>query len=71
MLETMVLLQSCVKALLILCGYYTYTTTQKVIEKRGYEIWLAQSYNGYGLSDNIDDILVEQDLNLLTRLKAE
>jgi hypothetical protein len=52
-------------------GYYTYIHTRKAIEKQGYEIWMGQSYNGYGWADNIADRLVEQNLNMLNKLKAE
>ena len=48
-------------------GYFTYIPTQEALHRKGYEIWMAKAYNGYGLADDIDDKLIEQNLKLLRK----
>ncbi len=48
-------------------GYFGYFTTREASHREGYEVWMQRGYNGYGLAENIDDLLVEQHLELLKR----
>ena len=51
-------------------GYIGYITTREARHRGGYEVWFANHFAyGYGLAENIDDILVKDVLERLGRLK--
>lgn len=50
-------------------GFYCYFPTREAIHRMGYAVWMSKAFNGYGLVDNIDDILVEENLALLRNLE--
>lgn len=49
-------------------GYYCYFPSSEAIPFGGYAVWMAKAFNGYGFTDNLDDVLVEANLALLRKL---
>ena len=49
------------------CGSNGYFVTRESLHRGGYEVWVARAMGEYILAENIDDILVEENLKLLTQ----
>lgn len=52
------------------CGSTGYFVTRESLHRGGYEVWVAKAFGAYILSENIDDVLVEENLALLRKLHA-
>ncbi len=51
-------------------GSHGYYVTRESRGRGGYEVWVARGFGAYLLADNIDDVLVQENLALLERLKG-
>src|SRR5690606_28563473 len=49
-------------------GSNGYLCTRESLHRGGYEVWVARAFGPYVLAENIDDVLVESHVRLLTRL---
>ena len=52
------------------CGSNGYFVTRESLDRGGYEVWVARAMGAYILAENIDDVLVEKNLRLLTEAYA-
>ncbi len=50
-------------------GYISYLPTREARHRGGYECWVGKACSAYLLADNIDDVLVEENLKLLRKMK--
>ena len=49
------------------CGSNGYFVTRESLNRGGYEVWVARAMGAHILAENIDDVLVEENLKLLSR----
>ena len=52
------------------CGSNGYFVTRESLDRSGYEVWVARAMGAYILAENIDDVLVEENMRLLTQAYA-
>ena len=52
------------------CGSNGYLVTRESLHRGGYEVWVARAVGAYILAENIDDVLVEENMRLLTQAYA-
>ena len=52
------------------CGSNGYFVTRESLNRGGYEVWVAKAMGAYILAENIDDVLVEENMKLLTQAYA-
>ncbi len=52
------------------CGSNGYFVTRESLDRGGYEVWVARAMGAYILAENIDDVLVEENMKLLTQAYA-
>ncbi|MDE3256317.1 MAG: neutral/alkaline non-lysosomal ceramidase N-terminal domain-containing protein [Gemmatimonadota bacterium] len=52
------------------CGSNGYFVTRESLDRGGYEVWVARAMGAYTLAENIDDVLVEENMRLLTEAYA-
>ena len=49
-------------------GSLGYFVTRESLHRGGYEVWVGKAYGAYILAENIDDVLIEANLKLLSEL---
>ncbi len=52
------------------CGNTGYFPTRESLHRGGYEVWVARAFGARIVAENIDDVLVQENLTLLRRLRA-
>jgi hypothetical protein len=52
-------------------GSNGYFVTREALHRGGYEVWVGKAFGPYLLAENIDDVLVEENLRLLTKLVGD
>ncbi len=52
------------------CGSNGCFVTRESLDRGGYEVWVARAMGAYILAENIDDVLVEENMKLLTKAYA-
>ena len=52
-------------------GSLGYFVTRESLHRGGYEVWVGKAYGAYILAENIDDVLIEANLKLLSELHKD
>ncbi len=52
------------------CGNTGYFPTRESLHRGGYEVWVARAFGARIVAENIDDVLVQENLALLRRLRT-